>query len=64
MIVIDIKKRIVETNRDERLKNRVGLVKMPYTLLYPTREGRLTDKGNSQGCLLHTIDQDGLSTHC
>ncbi|KAL6188766.1 hypothetical protein ACLB2K_040157 [Fragaria x ananassa] len=48
--LIEIEKRITERNRDERLKNRVGPIKMPYTLLYPStsdysREGGLTGKG-------------------
>ncbi|GMY21575.1 probable linoleate 9S-lipoxygenase 5, partial [Fagus crenata] len=36
--------RITKRNKDEKLKNRVGPIKMPYTLLYPTSEG-LTAKG-------------------
>ncbi|MED6202318.1 Lox4p [Stylosanthes scabra] len=41
----EIEKRIVSMNNDEKLKNRVGPVKVPYTLLYPTSEGGLTGKG-------------------
>ncbi|KAK6243127.1 hypothetical protein QUC31_009536 [Theobroma cacao] len=40
-----IEERIVEMNKDEQLKNRVGPVNMPYTLLYPTSQGGLTGKG-------------------
>ncbi|XVF06082.1 hypothetical protein REPUB_Repub06bG0017700 [Reevesia pubescens] len=40
-----IEERIVEMNKDEELKNRVGPVKMPYTLLYPTSEVGITGKG-------------------
>lgn len=40
-----IEKKIVELNNDEKLKNRVGPVNMPYTLLYPTSEPGLTGKG-------------------
>ncbi|PRQ38672.1 putative linoleate 9S-lipoxygenase [Rosa chinensis] len=48
--LIEIENRITEMNEDERWKNRVGPVKMPYTLLYPStsdysREGGLTGKG-------------------
>ena len=48
--LVDIEKRIVERNKDKRRKNRVGPVKMPYTLLYPNTldysgEGGLTGKG-------------------
>ena len=41
----EIEERIVRMNKDEKLKNRVGPVKMPYTLLYPSSEGGLTGKG-------------------
>ncbi|KAI3676060.1 hypothetical protein L1987_85656 [Smallanthus sonchifolius] len=34
----EIEERIVAMNNDERLKNRVGPAKVPYTLLYPTSE--------------------------
>ncbi|KAM1195455.1 hypothetical protein ACFX13_022456 [Malus domestica] len=48
--LMDIEKGINERNKDMRLKNRVGPVDMPYTLLYPntsdtSREGGLTGKG-------------------
>lgn len=41
----EIEERIIEMNKDEKLKNRVGPVKMPYTLLVPTSEVGLTGKG-------------------
>ncbi|XP_071725505.1 probable linoleate 9S-lipoxygenase 5 [Rutidosis leptorrhynchoides] len=41
----EIEARIVAMNSDERLKNRVGPAKVPYTLLYPTSEQGLTGKG-------------------
>ncbi|CAI0466095.1 unnamed protein product, partial [Linum tenue] len=46
----EIEKRITEMNENPALKNRVGPVKVPYTLLYPntsdySREGGLTGKG-------------------
>ncbi|XP_030959758.1 probable linoleate 9S-lipoxygenase 5 [Quercus lobata] len=41
----EIEDRIVTMNNDEKWKNRVGPVKVPYTLLYPTSEGGLTGKG-------------------
>ncbi|KAJ7973361.1 Lipoxygenase [Quillaja saponaria] len=41
----EIEERIMRMNNDEKLKNRVGPVKMPYTLLFPTSEGGLTGKG-------------------
>nr|XP_043611532.1 probable linoleate 9S-lipoxygenase 5 [Erigeron canadensis] len=37
--------RILTMNNDKRLKNRVGPVKVPYTLLYPTSEEGLTGRG-------------------
>ncbi|PHT80153.1 hypothetical protein T459_18205 [Capsicum annuum] len=41
-----IEKKITMMNNDEKLKNRTGPVKMPYTLLYPTSEpGLVTAKG-------------------
>lgn len=48
--LVEIEKRILERNNDKRLKNRVGPVKVPYTLLYPstsdyTRVGGLTGRG-------------------
>ncbi|KAI5326271.1 hypothetical protein L3X38_035345 [Prunus dulcis] len=36
---------ITSMNNDEKLKNRVGQVKVPYTLLFPTSEGGLTGRG-------------------
>lgn len=42
----EIEARMMEMNDDEkRWKNRVGPVKMPYTLLYPSGEVGLTGKG-------------------
>ncbi|XP_034706086.1 probable linoleate 9S-lipoxygenase 5 [Vitis riparia] len=41
----DIEERIIDRNGNERFKNRVGPVKIPYTLLYPTSEGGITGKG-------------------
>ncbi|KAI4373958.1 hypothetical protein MLD38_012015 [Melastoma candidum] len=46
----EIEGRITERNEDPRLKNRVGVVKVPYTLLYPntsdhSKVGGLTGKG-------------------
>ncbi|KAK9054797.1 hypothetical protein SSX86_025876 [Deinandra increscens subsp. villosa] len=41
----EIEERIVGRNNDERLKNRVGPAKVPYTLLYPTSQEGLTGKG-------------------
>ncbi|KAK7834054.1 putative linoleate 9s-lipoxygenase 5 [Quercus suber] len=41
----EIEDRIVTMNNDKKWKNRVGPVKVPYTLLYPTGEGGLTGKG-------------------
>lgn len=48
--LIEIENRITAMNADKRWKNRVGPVKMPYTLLYPNTsdysgEGGLTGKG-------------------
>ncbi|PON59874.1 Lipoxygenase [Trema orientale] len=40
-----IEDRIMSRNNDPNLKNRVGPVKFPYTLLYPTSEKGLTAKG-------------------
>ncbi|KAE8702660.1 hypothetical protein F3Y22_tig00110482pilonHSYRG00586 [Hibiscus syriacus] len=45
-----IEERIVEMNNDKLLKNRVGQVNVPYTLLYPSSEGGLR-QGNSKQCL-------------
>ncbi|XP_050371801.1 probable linoleate 9S-lipoxygenase 5 [Argentina anserina] len=36
---------IMRMNNDGKLKNRVGPVKVPYTLLYPTSEAGLSGKG-------------------
>ncbi|XP_050274138.1 probable linoleate 9S-lipoxygenase 5 [Quercus robur] len=41
----EVEDRITKRNKDEKLKNRVGPVKMPYTLLCPTSEEGLTFKG-------------------
>ncbi|CAL5330237.1 unnamed protein product [Camellia sinensis] len=41
----EIEEMIIEMNNDENLRNRVGPVKVPYTLLFPTSEGGLTGKG-------------------
>ncbi|KAG6511528.1 probable linoleate 9S-lipoxygenase 5 [Zingiber officinale] len=48
--LIEIENRILRMNRDPKLKNRTGPVKMPYMLLYPntsdfTRVGGLTGRG-------------------
>ncbi|OAY46719.1 probable linoleate 9S-lipoxygenase 5 isoform X2 [Manihot esculenta] len=40
-----IGERILDRNRDTRLKNRTGPVQVPYTLLFPASEGGLTGKG-------------------
>ncbi|KAL3728289.1 hypothetical protein ACJRO7_032958 [Eucalyptus globulus] len=41
----EIEQGITDMNSDERLRNRAGLVRMPYTLLYPSSEVGLTGKG-------------------
>ncbi|CAM8931299.1 unnamed protein product [Rhodiola kirilowii] len=41
----EIEKSIIALNNDEKLKNRVGPVKIPYTLLYPTSGVGITGKG-------------------
>ncbi|KAJ0080354.1 hypothetical protein Patl1_22615 [Pistacia atlantica] len=41
----DIEERIIARNHDKMLKNRVGPVVMPYTLLFLTSEGGITGKG-------------------
>ncbi|KAJ6413969.1 hypothetical protein OIU84_006720 [Salix udensis] len=41
----DIEKRIFDMNKDDKLKNRFGPVKMPYTLLVPTSKAGLTGRG-------------------
>ncbi|KAK7357486.1 hypothetical protein VNO80_16774 [Phaseolus coccineus] len=48
--LLEIENNIIERNKDKRLKNRNGAVKVPYTLLYPntsdySKEGGLTGKG-------------------
>jgi linoleate 9S-lipoxygenase len=48
--LVEIETRIMERNNDERLRNRSGPVRMPYTLLYPntsdySKMGGLTGKG-------------------
>ncbi|CAA2967314.1 probable linoleate 9S-lipoxygenase 5 isoform X2 [Olea europaea subsp. europaea] len=48
--LVNIEQRIALRNADKRLKNRVGPVNVPYTLLYPnttdnSRSGGLTGKG-------------------
>ncbi|KAL5786622.1 hypothetical protein ACOSQ2_009014 [Xanthoceras sorbifolium] len=40
-----IEENILAMNKDTKLKNRVGPVKIPYTLLCPTSEGGLTGRG-------------------
>ncbi|KAK3197815.1 hypothetical protein Dsin_021230 [Dipteronia sinensis] len=40
-----IEEKILARNKDTKLKNRVGPVNVPYTLMYPTSEGGLTGKG-------------------
>ncbi|KAK7277935.1 hypothetical protein RJT34_22955 [Clitoria ternatea] len=41
----DIEDKISRMNNDQKLRNRFGPVKMPYTLLYRTSEGGLTGMG-------------------
>ncbi|KAI9084758.1 hypothetical protein K1719_033164 [Acacia pycnantha] len=41
----EIERRIMSMNGDRRLRNRVGPVKFPYTLLYATSQGGLTAMG-------------------
>ncbi|KAI3810542.1 hypothetical protein L1987_20160 [Smallanthus sonchifolius] len=41
----EIEERMVKMNKDERLKNRYGPVKVPYTLLYPSSKEGLTGRG-------------------
>lgn len=48
--LVEIENRILNRNNDERLNNRLGPVKVPYTLLYPntsdySKNGGLTGKG-------------------
>ncbi|KAK1440488.1 hypothetical protein QVD17_06316 [Tagetes erecta] len=41
----EIEERITKMNKDERLKNRYGPVKVPYTLLFPSSKDGLTGMG-------------------
>ncbi|XP_009597615.1 linoleate 9S-lipoxygenase 6 [Nicotiana tomentosiformis] len=41
----DIENRIIEMNGDQIWRNRLGPIKAPYTLLFPTSQGGLTAKG-------------------
>ncbi|XP_030534865.1 probable linoleate 9S-lipoxygenase 5 isoform X2 [Rhodamnia argentea] len=41
----EVEERIMRMNGDERWRNRVGPVEVPYMLLYPTSEGGVTAKG-------------------
>lgn len=41
----EIEDKITNLNNDENLKNRVGKVKVPYTLLFPTGESGIAGKG-------------------
>ncbi|KAI7747808.1 hypothetical protein M8C21_005344, partial [Ambrosia artemisiifolia] len=41
----EIEEKMVQMNQDERLKNRYGPVKVPYTLLHPSSEEGLTGRG-------------------
>lgn len=41
----EIEKKITELNKDPSLKNRVGPVNVPYTLLFPTSSPGLTGRG-------------------
>ncbi|PSS10133.1 Linoleate 9S-lipoxygenase [Actinidia chinensis var. chinensis] len=41
----EVEEKIIDMNNDKELKNRVGPVNVPYTLLFPTSEGGLTGKG-------------------
>ena len=41
----EIEKEIISMNEDKKLMNRVGPVKVPYTLLFPTGEVGLSGKG-------------------
>ncbi|KAL0384812.1 UNVERIFIED_CONTAM: putative linoleate 9S-lipoxygenase 5 [Sesamum radiatum] len=41
----EIEEGIIKMNNDDKWKNRVGAVKVPYTLLYPTSEDGMTGKG-------------------
>ncbi|XWS57531.1 hypothetical protein CRYUN_Cryun09bG0182400 [Craigia yunnanensis] len=52
-----IEERIVAMNKDGQLKNRVGPVNMPCTLLYPTSEDGLTGKE------FQTVSQSDVSSN-
>ncbi|KAM1038759.1 hypothetical protein ACFX15_032730 [Malus domestica] len=41
----EIEEKIRNMNNDEKLKNRIGPAKIPYTLMYPSSEAGLTGKG-------------------
>lgn len=41
----EIEEKLVKRNKTETLRNRVGPVNMPYTLLHPTSEEGLTNRG-------------------
>ncbi|KAI4355474.1 hypothetical protein L6164_004246 [Bauhinia variegata] len=41
----EIEEKLISKNNDETLRNRVGIVNMPYTLLYPSSEVGLTGRG-------------------
>ncbi|KAI4301786.1 hypothetical protein L6164_035032 [Bauhinia variegata] len=43
--LVEVEERIILRNKDEKLKNRIGPVKMPYTLLVPSSGVGLTGKG-------------------
>ncbi|KAF3454481.1 hypothetical protein FNV43_RR04928 [Rhamnella rubrinervis] len=43
----EIEETITRMNKDEKLKNRVGPAKVPYTLLYPSSEAGLTDQSTA-----------------
>ncbi|XAR54658.1 Linoleate 9S-lipoxygenase [Bertholletia excelsa] len=45
--LIEIENRIMDRNKDQRLKNRFGPARMPYTLLYPST----SDSSNARGLL-------------
>ncbi|KAG2371195.1 Seed linoleate 9S-lipoxygenase-2 [Vigna angularis] len=41
----DIEEKLASKNKDEKLRNRIGPVELPYTLLHPTSEEGLTFRG-------------------
>ncbi|WMV11972.1 hypothetical protein MTR67_005357 [Solanum verrucosum] len=41
----EIEEKIIKMNNDKKWKNRMGPIKMPYTLLYPLSDTGLTGKG-------------------